>query len=80
MIKGIENYGVSTIESIELVDSFGKVILTLEQQTEPHNIISIPINNKIIPSNAYDLPKSYNCRNCGAQVYGYKCNYCDTHY
>ena len=21
-----------------------------------------------------------NCRNCGAPVYGYKCEYCDTHY
>ena len=29
---------------------------------------------------AIDNKNITNCRNCGAPVYGYKCEYCDTHY
>lgn len=35
---------------------------------------------ELAPGKVYDLPKNHNCRNCGAPVYGYKCEYCDTHY
>lgn len=36
--------------------------------------------NELAPGKVYDLLKNHNCRNCGAPVYGYKCEYCDTHY
>ena len=73
-------YGISSTEAIQVFDNLGKAIVTLEQQTEPHNIVSIPTNIELAPGKVYDLPKNHNCRNCGAPVYGYKCEYCDTRY
>lgn len=73
-------YGISFTEAIQVFDNLGKAIVTLEQQTEPRNIVSIPTNIELAPGKVYDLPKNHNCRNCGAPVYGYKCEYCDTHY
>ena len=35
---------------------------------------------ELAPGKVYNLPKNRNCRNCGAPVYGYKCEYCDTRY
>lgn len=37
-------------------------------------------NIELAPGKVYDLPKKHNCRNCGAPVYRYKCEYCGTHY
>ena len=73
-------YDISSVEAIQVFDNLGKAIVTLEQQTEPHNIVSIPTNIELAPGKVYDLPKNHNCRNCGAPVYGYKCEYCDTRY
>ena len=72
-------YGSST-EAIQVFDNLGKAIVTLEQQTEPHNIVSIPTNIELAPGKVYDLPKNHNCRNCGAPVYRSKCDYCGTCY
>jgi len=44
------------------------------------------LGNKIATWTAYkstaakDNKNITNCRNCGAPVYGYRCEYCDTHY
>ena len=73
-------YGISSVEAIQVFDSLGKAMATLEQQTEPHNIVSIPTNIELAPGKVYDLPKNHNCRNCGAPVYRSKCDYCGTCY
>jgi hypothetical protein len=73
-------YGISSTEAIQVFDNLGKAIVTLEQQTEPHNIVSIPTNIELAPGKVYDLPKNHNCRNCGAPVYRSKCDYCGTCY
>ena len=64
MIKEIGNYGISTTEAIEVLDSLGHAIATWKFE-EPQQK-----DNKNIT----------NCRNCGAPVYGYKCEYCNTRY
>lgn len=112
------NYGVSYIESTQLVDSLGKVIAAWEMPPQVNKVMTekefirssrgmppdkgevkrangeiyytvdtnqifITSDDNLIefaPDKVYDLPKSHNCRNCGAPVYGYKCEYCDTYY
>lgn len=35
---------------------------------------------ELSPEPIQNLPKHHNCRNCGAPVFGYKCDYCGTRY
>lgn len=79
-IKAWANFGISSTEAIQIFDSLGEAIATLEQQAESQNIVSIPTNIELAPSKVYDLPKSYNCRNCGAPLRSCTCEYCGTRY
>lgn len=79
-IKVWAEFGISSTEAIQVFNSLGEVIATLEQQAEPQNIVSIPTNIELAPKKAYDLPNNHNCRNCGAPVKSFVCEYCGTVY
>lgn len=48
--------------------------------TEAVEIFSNKRKNTTLHSTEHKEKVKCNCRNCGAPVYGYKCEYCDTHY
>lgn len=43
-----------------------------------HYINEFPV--KLASGRIQPLPEHHNCRNCGAPVFGYKCDYCGTKY
>ena len=60
MIKTIGNYGISTIEAIQVFNSLGEAIATLEQQVESQDISSteatemFSLANNIISARSFE--------------------------
>lgn len=64
IIKALAEFDISATEAIEVFDNLGRAIATWEFE-EPRQK-----DNKNIT----------NCRNCGAPMKGYQCEYCGTRY
>lgn len=60
---------------------YGSVSETIEAITfdcNEYSLNEIPI--ELSPEPIQNLPEHHNCRNCGAPVFGCKCDYCGTKY
>ena len=75
-IKCVKEYTYYDSNNKRLLD--GELIYSIDTQK-----VYTAINNKMVelfPSQENTPPKLSNCRNCGAPVKGYKCEYCGTKY